>query len=888
MSVFIGGVSVAKLVRTINDFRQISLPNFEINPFHYHNGKDFYIDGSGQNAFVIGGQPTVVDGVRGKALKMNGGHLYWSQGGLPASDKYMISLWVKPDASDVSTSNSWRILATSRKTGLPDVGLHLAIYNSYGSGRPTGLINWRMYGTVGNLNYYTHENAIGNTLFNLEADKWYHIVLIYNKNDDYKARLYVNGKLIAYNSTDVNPTNGWSNPFTVGDMLSASNGTVYPFQGVIDEVIYAYGDNVWTPSQVQEYYDLVTNGQFLDYEEDGTLRLGKKVDGTYTTTPISWESGVIDLGEKGFVDYGLLQAIGTKPSGTNLIVYTRTSGDGNNWTSWTQVPPNGLIQSPNMRYIQVRVVLQSVDGSNTPIVDAIQLLQEEKPTLPNTLVKADDPLYLYRDLETGLKSLGVVKNAYDITIEEEVKGEDTLSFKLPVKDAKRQEIGDEAVEMLAVIGERYYIVKEVIDKRDNDGKLYSEFICEARWTELREWYAKDIDVSNATAKTAIETIFANIFREAGDAEFDWKIGIVEVTKRRTLQSEWNDVLSLLREVEETWGGELLFDTKNKVVHLLGKIGKESGVRFYYNKNLKNIERRIDTYDLVTRIYPEGKGGLDIKTVNNGVPYLENTTWVDRLKLRKRIIPYRWKDERYTIPENLKEDAQAMLDEMSKPRISYTTTIHDLSTLTGHEHESFQLGDTVTIIDEDLFNEIIVNRVVRRKQDVRKPENTTVELSQPLKTLADVRSRAIDEQIQNLVESDPLSTTDVQQMTVFNHLLNSRADDGFSSWEHDYSGTKFELANAGFSGSWSFKVTPEFGKYATLTQTVEGVSHRSTYTISASVATEGKIVRGSSNDAFVGIKILVYYEGEDEPEVHYLAIPDITSEGEESEYLDFEK
>src|SRR5699024_1446566 len=255
------------------------------------------------------------------------------------------------------------------------------------------------------------------------------------------------------------------------------------------------------------------------------------------------------------------------------------------------------------------------------------------------------------------------------------------------------------------------VVKEVLDRRDESGNLYSDFICEARWTELRDWYVDGIEVVGVSARFALQAIIDNLFREEDDPEFDWTIGRVDIEKRRTLRSEWKDVLSLVRDVADIWGGEILFDTKNKVIHLLEKIGTDSGVRFIYEKNLKNIERVIDTYDLVTRIYPTGKGELDITTVNNGKPYLENRKWVDKLKLRRKIIPYKWKDERYTVPENLKEDGQRLLDEMSKPNVAYTTTVHDLSTLTGHEHESFDLGDTVTAVDNDLFGEDIANRMM---------------------------------------------------------------------------------------------------------------------------------------------------------------------------------
>lgn len=485
-------------------------------------------------------------------------------------------------------------------------------------------------------------------------------------------------------------------------------------------------------------------------------------------------------------------------------------------------------------------------------------------------------LLLYRDLPKGVEALGELRHAYDIIVEETINGEDILTFKLPLNDPKRKMIDAEPLETIVVLGNRHYTVKEVLDRRDADGKIFTEFKCEANWTELRDWFVAKVELVEVSAQKALEFILTNVFRESQDPPLDWAIGHVEIAKKRTLRSDWKDILSLIREVQQIWGGEIFFDTQNKRIHLLERIGQDRGVRFYYRKNVKQLERSIDTYHLVTRIYPYGKGELDITTVNGGVPYLENTSWVDRLQLRRRIIPYQWKDERYTIPENLKEDAQKMLNEMAKPIVRYAVSVHDLSHLTGHACEAFHLGDTVTTVDEELFPEPIESRIVRRRWDVRRPEHSEVELSQPQKTLADIQNRFLDDQIQTLVSLDPLSTTDVQQMTVFNYLLNSRADEGINGdWVQE--GTGFSIENVGFSGNWSFKVTPEFGKTNRLTQTIDGVSHRSTYTVSAAVATEGKITRGSSPDAFVGIKVIVNYT-DGTSETHYLKIPDVTDAG----------
>lgn len=806
------------------------------------------------------GTPTPVAGVVGRGNKFSGESLYWHNWKYPQINKASISMWVKFAPADL---DGWSILATNRGDGFPtDRGFHIATYNKD--------VNLRMYSAGGSLSEYSTNQ--------LEANKWYHISLIY---DGSWATVMVNGEewirtFVAFSMP------AYERSLLVGDMDGG-----YGMQGTImDEFIFAINDDAWTIAESNAYYKRILNGEELDNQSvQGSLRLAKGIDGTYpTNTPVSWTSPTIDLGGIGqFVDFGYIEAVGQLPSdATSLSFYTRSSSDKVTWDDWLPLAGDGKIQSENVRYLEVRVDFETSDGAQSPQLDEIRIMEDlfpiPVPDLPNTQVTAKDPLILYFDKDSGLQSLGEMKNAYDIVIDEEINGEDTLKFKLPIQDVKRKNLGKEPVETIAVIGERYYVIKETIDKRDSRGKPYSEFIAEALWTELRDWYVDGIEVVEVTARTALQTIVDTVFREKDDPEFEWTVGRVDIERRRTLRAEWTDVLSLVRSVANTWGGEVIFDTKDKVIHLVEMIGEDTGVRFQYEKNLKDVERIVNTYDLITRIYPTGKNGLDITSVNNGVNYLENRKWVDKLGLRRKIIPYKWSDERYTVVDSLKEDAQIMLDELAKPNVSYISSVLDLSSLSGHEHEAFNLGDIIYVSDGDLFDEEIGNRVMRRSQDVRKPENTTVELSQPVKTLADIRSRAVDEQIESLISSDPLSTSDVQQMTVFNTLLNSRGDDGFNSWVHTPNGTNFELANVGFSGSWSYKVTPDFDVDAQLTQTVEGVAHRSAYTVSASVSTEGEIIRGGAEDAFIGIKVLVYYEGESEPEVHYLGIPDITSEG----------
>lgn len=125
-----------------------------------------------------------------------------------------------------------------------------------------------------------------------------------------------------------------------------------------------------------------------------------------------------------------------------------------------------------------------------------------------------------------------------------------------------------------------------------------------------------------------------------------------------------------------------------------------------------------------------------------------------------------------------EFAQLRLAELAQPRISYVMSAMDLSVLTGYEHETWKLGDIVMVYDDEL-NLSIKTRIVRRQYNLQEPWKTVLELSTTLRELGDA-SAQWDKMSDQLSQSTVIQ--DMKDMVPFNHLRNSRADDGFAYWE----------------------------------------------------------------------------------------------------------
>lgn len=103
---------------------------------------------------------------------------------------------------------------------------------------------------------------------------------------------------------------------------------------------------------------------------------------------------------------------------------------------------------------------------------------------------------------------------------------------------------------------------------------------------------------------------------------------------------------------------------------------EMYVRRQHNMTL--FQKEKDPQQIVTRLYPlgygEGVNQLRIDGVNGGIPYLQSPKAVtDKYGIIERV----WVDRRYEDPESLKAAAQAMLDELQEPQISYQVGFQEL-------------------------------------------------------------------------------------------------------------------------------------------------------------------------------------------------------------------
>ena len=194
-----------------------------------------------------------------------------------------------------------------------------------------------------------------------------------------------------------------------------------------------------------------------------------------------------------------------------------------------------------------------------------------------------------------------------------------------------------------------------------------------------------------------------------------------VKKKRTVRMTNSSAWDILKKIADTFILEMVIDSLNKKIFFKEKIGEDKGVYFTDELNLVSLTIQSNSSDFYTRILPLGKDGLTIESVNGGSKLLENHTYSQKNKT------FIWKDERYTVPKSLKEDAIAKLEELATPYTSYSCKIVDLANAKKIKAYEYKIGDVITIINKETRTRI-KQRIVKLKSYPENPGENTCEIS----------------------------------------------------------------------------------------------------------------------------------------------------------------
>lgn len=203
-----------------------------------------------------------------------------------------------------------------------------------------------------------------------------------------------------------------------------------------------------------------------------------------------------------------------------------------------------------------------------------------------------------------------------------------------------------------------------------------------------------------------------------------QIGTATIPERRTIDLEDITSYDVLLQTMDTYNVVYQYDNVAKTVTVVQpELREPDGGYLTDQLNLRSLNFKGQTNELVTRLYPRGKDGLTIASVNGGKEYIEDTSYTGK------IVSAAWVDERYTVAENLLADAKAKLGKLAYPVRSYECEAVDLAKTEGgkYEHLGLDLYRVVTLIDRHRRTRID-HRVVEVREYPLSPEQNVVTLS----------------------------------------------------------------------------------------------------------------------------------------------------------------
>lgn len=324
-----------------------------------------------------------------------------------------------------------------------------------------------------------------------------------------------------------------------------------------------------------------------------------------------------------------------------------------------------------------------------------------------------------------------------------------------------------------------YIIIDYFKTHDQDGMTY-EVYCEDSTSELYGHYIDDLKPRNELAVTLLKRVLEGT---------RFKAGIVEDFGKRSFNLYRTNVKAALWKILEEYGAEIQVrldvdkdGIKHRYIDLKKSIGRDAGKRFTYKKDMGSIKKTTSIKDLVTALYGYGKGEeivgedgqpsggygrkIDFAELNNGKKYVEDEEARKKYGTgpeRKHIFGIADFDDCEDRAELL-ELTKAKLKELSKPKISYELSVEDISRYEGFESEAVDLGDTVTVIDEEINTRVQTRIIAIKDNPLEEIEDSEITLGNFIKDLSS-----------SMVEYDQLKSSFENNRNKFNDELKKLAE-----------------------------------------------------------------------------------------------------------------
>ena len=307
-------------------------------------------------------------------------------------------------------------------------------------------------------------------------------------------------------------------------------------------------------------------------------------------------------------------------------------------------------------------------------------------------------------------------NFDDYYIQEVYGGKDAAGFTLPLDHPDYQYLFEETPLIDTETKQRYLI------KAIDEGQTAVNIKAELDLDEL----SRDMFLNYTNGS---DTVVNTISKALPDG---WAVqDHAYFNQRRTIELEAATPLDVIDACPDIYNVVFRFDNNARVIHIYNPDSEEiSGVFLTDELNLKSVNFKGKSSGFATRLYAKGKDSLTFADINGGKDYVEDFSYSDK------VISVYWKDERYTIAENLLADAKKRLKSMAVPQQSYTCGVMDLARARESQEGKndniysfleFKLYQNVVLLDRRR-NRRITHTVAGIKRYPKYPEKNEVTLS----------------------------------------------------------------------------------------------------------------------------------------------------------------
>jgi len=270
-------------------------------------------------------------------------------------------------------------------------------------------------------------------------------------------------------------------------------------------------------------------------------------------------------------------------------------------------------------------------------------------------------------------------NIEEFYVEHVSGGFDTLSFDIAQEHPLFKFIYEE---ILIEYDELFYTVRN-INKRSKKATISCDI-----WDD--EWKTGFFEAYSPGSQTCVECL--EDILPGG-----WSItDNAYITTKYAYDLTYITSYSLFLKIQDTFGVAYEIDNKNKILRLINPNNNvDRGAYFTDELNLTELTYKNSSTDLVTRLYAFGKENLSFDSINGGNKYVDNHTYTDK------VVTGYWKDERYTVVEDLLAAAKKKLNDIAYPTRSYSCSVTDIASVDNkYTFLHVALYDMVTLLDRN--------------------------------------------------------------------------------------------------------------------------------------------------------------------------------------------